>query len=371
MQSKENLSRKIKAGVERLGFSFCGISRLQPPLHSEIFNIWISSGMAADLEYLKGDKVLETRNHSEQVLPGGKSVIVLGLHYSPIERERGDTKEAKYGRIASYAVHEDYHEIFRKKIRKFTSWLKDESKEKTRFRILVDSSAVPEKEYAYFAGMGWIGRNSLLIHPIFGSFCLLGVIFTTLKIDPDSPLEGDICANCSACIEACPTGAINANRTVDARKCISYQTIENRGIIPVDIRKEFGNRIFGCDTCQIVCPANKLVLNKPQDSSSLQQAIPPQVNLEQALQMDQDAFEKKYEITPINRLTLDLFQRNLLLAVGNSKSENYVDILEMILKSHPSAILRAQAAWALGEIASPRSRAILSKYLKLETDKEV
>lgn len=371
MQSKESLSREIKAEAKRLGFSFCGISVVHPPLHDETFNSWIADGMAADLEYLKRDDVIDTRNQPDKVLQEGKAVIVVSMHYNPIVKDSENFKAPNLGRIASYAVNEDYHEIFRRKIGQFTDWLKNQSKGNVKFRVLVDSSAVPEKEFAYFAGLGWIGRNSLLIHPTFGSFCLLGAIFTTLDIKPDSPIEDDICANCRTCIDACPTGAINPNRTVDARKCISYHTIENRGVIPRDLRKEFGDMIFGCDTCQMVCPANKNIINNTPLPSDLKRAIPAQIIPAQLLRMNQDEFTEKYGRTPLNRITLDLFLRNVLLAVGNSGSENHIGLLEEILKNYPSDIVRTHAAWALGQIISHRSGEILSECLMQETNQDV
>ena len=371
MQRKERLSKEIKAEAERLGFNFCGICEVHPPLHVEIFSSWISEGMAADLEYLKRNEVLKTRSHPEKVLQKGKSVIVVGMHYSPVVKTEDNSDKSASGRIASYALHEDYHEIFRRRIRQFTIWLKDESSENVKFRVLVDSSAVPEKELAYFAGLGWIGRNSLLIHPTFGSFCLLGAIFTTLEIEPDSPLEGDICANCRACIDACPTGAINANRTVDARKCISYHTIENKGIVPKDLRERISNRVFGCDTCQIVCPANKGIINNNPQPSSLMQAVPPQVNPFHVLRLDQKAFDEEYGGTPLDRISLDLFQRNMVLAVGNIGSESQIGLLEKILDNHPSDLVRAHAAWAIGQIGSPKSKRILLKCLRQEANQIV
>lgn len=364
-------SRIIKAEAKRLGFSFIGISAVKPPPHTEFFNEWIEKGMAGNLDYLSKKNIRILRNHPEKILQGAESIIVVGVHYHPSIEKYVDNPAKIKGEIASYAMYEDYHAFFRKKIQEMTKWIKELAKDDALFKLFVDSSPVPEKGFAYIAGLGWIGKNSLLIHPDFGSFCLIGCIFTDLKLTPDLPLEGDVCRNCSRCVTACPTGAINLNRTLDARKCISYLTIEHKDIIPKELRPKIGNHVFGCDTCQSVCPANQKVFNRQETKPSLHPILSGSINLIEEFSIGKEIFKAKYGQSPLSRIRHEIFLRNIATAMGNIGSGVFVETLSLALHENQSAIVRIHTAWALGQINTKASLDHLKLAATQEPDTQV
>lgn len=250
-------STAVKAEAERLGFSLVGVCAPMHPAGLSFTRRWIELGMAAGMDYMA--RSLPLRADLENVLPGVKSVVVCGLEYGPERPEEGDGI-----RIARYALGRDYHKVLRKKLSQIAQYLDAHHPGETH-RPCVDSAPVFERELAHRAGLGWFGKNTMLINSHRGSWFLIGSLLTTLEIQPDSPAEGG-CGSCRKCIDACPTGAIvqlDGRWAVDSRRCISYLTIEHKGEVSSQYHQQIGELAFGCDICQEVCPFNQPRSSQP------------------------------------------------------------------------------------------------------------
>jgi epoxyqueuosine reductase len=365
------LTNRIKAKAINLGFYFCGITHIGQTEHTGVYLNWISDGYAGEMAYLTHEFTKQGRKNPATLLEDAQSAIVVGIHYQPVPDHK-NRKTSRNGSIASYAVYEDYHDVIRRKIQELMDWLGKNSHFPLDYRVFVDSGPVMEKDFALQAGLGMIGKNSLLYHPKYGSYLFLGCVFTNLNLQEDQPLVEDICGSCSACIQACPTNCILDNRTIDARKCISYLTIEHKGIIPIKLRPKIGSKIFGCDICQIACPVNQ---NKQDNfakiTSSLKRIIPSSVNLLKETQLSEDEFRLKYRNTVITRLSHEYFTRNLVIAMGNLLREEYLPVLKQFLESHKSPNVRAHTAWALSNYKNQSIKETLASALKNEKNLDV
>jgi len=317
----EDFKARIKAEAKRLGFSFLGVAQPKQTRHFKNYLEWVNKGGQGDLEYLAKDYVINGRRDPESLLKDAKSVIVAGIHYTPQigwkDIYRPDNKE--YGWIASYACLPDYHHTLRHLFQQLGLFIQKVAKKTVNTKIFIDSGPVMEKDFAYQAGLGWIGKNSLLISPLFGSYCLLGCMFIDIHFEPGAPIDVDICKDCEICIKACPTSCINSNRTIDASRCISYQTIENPSLIPDNIKKKLGGWVFGCDICQMVCPANRFLTNKQSEiyTSFVKPIINQKINLQEALFINKTDFIEKYGGTPVARIGFETFMRNIKNAFKN------------------------------------------------------
>ncbi|MBP7213659.1 MAG: tRNA epoxyqueuosine(34) reductase QueG, partial [Anaerolineaceae bacterium] len=248
-----SLKEQIKAGALSLGFLDCAFTPALPVPGFEIYQKWIDEERHAEMAYLASPSALERRADPRQLLPSVKTVISLVSGYPPPSHSAKKTS----GKIVAYALQHDYHEQISERLKQLVVLIEALSGEQFDYLACVDSSPILEKAYAQKAGLGWIGRNSLLLHPEFGSWIHLSELLVSLEIEADKIYVEDGCGDCQLCVRACPTQAILPNRTVDARRCLSYLSIENRAEIPIEHRKAMGNRIFGCDQCQMVCPVNK------------------------------------------------------------------------------------------------------------------
>lgn len=368
----QDLKEKIKAEAASLGFSFCSFTTPGRPLHYPQYLEWLSGGYAAGMDYLKNDRTRAARANPAALLPGAQTLIVLGYpyKYQTSSGIRIQNSSAPTGRIASYALYQDYHHYLRKKTKLFAAAIDQVSGRKNQFLFFIDSSAILEKDTAFMAGAGWIGKNSLLITPSYGSFQYLAVLLTDLLIEADEPFTTDLCGQCRRCITACPSGCITENHSVDANRCIAYLTIEYKGVIPGDLRAVIADRIFGCEECQLACPHNEYILrNLTDQNSSL--VIEPTVDLIREMELSVETFQSKYGGTPITRATFQGFRRNLIIAMGNSRSQECLPILENTLFHDPSWLLRLHAAWAIASIMGQGSYQILSEVCRLETDYRV
>ena len=234
------------------------------------------------------------------------------------------SERKKFGQIAAYACLPDYHRWFKDRTREFLSSLKVFNNSAVKTKLFVDSGPVMEKDFAYQAGLGWIGKNSLFISKVFGSFCLLGCLFVDFDLEPDTPDETDLCGECDLCIRSCPTQAISENRTINASRCISFLTTNARGDIPNHLCEKIGDHVFGCDICQSVCPLNMgkpIIKQKPNEF--LSPIIENKVNLHDELLMSERSYSAKYSLTPIGKLPYEVFLRNLIIAAGNSGDKSF------------------------------------------------
>ena len=369
-----DISSLIKAEAARLGFSFINFTNASQSPHYPQYIEWLSSGYSGELSYLTSEKTVKSRENPETLLDNATSIIVVGLPYKPLTAQLPNTStdNSPQGLIASYAAHEDYHSVLKNRIRQFINTIRASSGLDFKSRIFVDSAPLMEKDSAYMAGAGWIGRNSLLITPDNGSFQVIGCILTDLNLPTQEPFTQDLCGNCRRCIQACPTGCITPNHSIDAGKCIAYLTIEYKGVIPRDLRSRMGKWVFGCDICQNICPINKKLLkNRPAFNDALSLRVAPAVDLLKEIELTSEEFEEKYRNTSVLRATYEGFKRNLIIAMGNSGSYACVQPLTKIILQESSWLLRLHAVWALGQIESPEIRQIMQKCLDVEKDERV
>jgi epoxyqueuosine reductase len=362
---QEDKFQLIQAKAESLGFNFSGVTTASQTPHFKKFLSWLDKKQYGQLNFLQKDYVVDSRRDPSILLKDAQSVIILGVNYGPRKiNQQGNRKNET--RIAAYAHYTDYHKIIRSKASELMRQINFQKSGKINYRIFIDSGPVMEKDFAYAAGLGWIGKNSLLIHPKFGSFSFLCCIFTDEFFDCNLPLSEDLCASCQACIRACPTMSISEDHSINATRCISYLTIEHTGIIPREMRSKIGNWIFGCDICQNVCPHNKNINLSPSNLFfGYKKECDQTVDLLSELMISERDFFHKFKGNPMVRLGYEQYVRNLIIATGNSQNERYIEALLYIFQVG-SEILRVHAVWALGEITQADSL----KFFQLKLDGE-
>lgn len=305
------------------------------------------------------------------ILPGVRSLVVVGLDYaSALKSSIPDDvlNDPARGRIAAYAWGVDYHAVLTPRLEQFAHWLREASGQGLSHRVYVDTGPLLERSHAQQAGLGFVGKNTMLIHPRRGSAFFLGEILTDLEFDVyDMPGQATMCGTCVRCLKACPTDAFPQPHVLDARRCISYHTIENKGWIDRELRRSFGNWIFGCDICQDVCPFQRFA---PEECEPLflpvdtDRAAPPLLDL---LALDETAFKRRFAGTPLERVKRERLVRNACIAAGNWASRQAVPLLVGLLRDE-SALIRGHAAWALGRILGQDAGPLLQACLTLETD---
>jgi len=344
-----SLKDDVKAEADKLGFVLCGVTSAVPPPHFLAYEEWVRAGRQAGMAYLARLEAVTARSAPEHLLPGCRSLISVGLPYPPPQPDPAIEPEKAYGRIAAYATLPDYHNILASKLEALAARLPNLTGRNVHWRICVDTAPILEKDYAFLAGLGWIGRNSLLLTPQFGSYVFLGELLTDLELEPDEPLEGDPCAQCYQCVQACPTRALLPERSVDAHRCLSYWTIEHRGTVPVELRPSLENRIFGCDNCQIACPFNSPAAAKDYTyAQSL--IIAPFPDLLNEFTLTQPEWQTKYGQTPISRVKYAGFKRNVAYVLGNTRDPRAVPVLQQELAINPNSVVQDACAWALQQL---------------------
>ena len=358
----------IKAKAKVLGFSFAGFANIQQSPHFPNYLKWLERKQYGHLQFLNKHYVIESRRKPEQLLKDAKSVIVLGVKYSPPPKRKQSDSSNNEGIIASFAQYEDYHHVIKNKAIELMESINSKRSKIINYRVFIDSGPLMEKDFAYAAGLGWIGRNSLFIHPKLGSFTLLCCIIIDKDLYANPLISGDLCKNCRLCIQACPTQCITGDHTIDASRCISYLTIEHKKIIPRDIRPLIGNHVFGCDICQDVCPYNIKVAEKQSDIFfNLKKKDHHPLDLLKELSLSEGTFKQKYIRTPILRVSYERHLRNIIIAAGNSRNQKFIKPLNELLTSD-SELIRAHAAWALGIIGSEECFLILRSHLAFENN---
>jgi epoxyqueuosine reductase len=298
-----DISKLIKEHANSIGFDLCGIApSRQLKEHEQVLRKWLGEGMNADMKYLAGN--IAQRTDPRLVLDGAKSIIVTGLNYFSVLRNGEDEMPM----ISRYAYGKDYHLVLREKLNLLLDYIVSIIPA-VKGKYFVDSAPVLEKAWAQQAGLGWIGRHSVLINKEIGSFIFLGVIIIDAEINYDSPVFEDHCGNCRLCIEACPTKAINGNKTIDARKCISWLTVEKKTPVPEELKGKIGGRLFGCDLCQEICPWNK----NARPHNNLDFAIVPELatmTREDWLSLSSEKYNKLFSQSSIGRTKYEKLKRN-------------------------------------------------------------
>jgi epoxyqueuosine reductase len=347
-QNAAVLVSQLRAEAVRLGFSRLGIAPAVPPPHHERFGSWLAAGFAGSMAgWLSRHEPL--RADPGSLLPAARSVIVLATDHAVGPDQRADRPaagpvEPGRGLVARYAWGDDYHDLLRARGNDLAAWLEDRTG--CRTRAVVDSAPLAERDYGLLAGLGWIGKNTMLIDPRAGSYFFLTAILTDLDLPHDAPLETDHCGTCTACLDACPTDAFVEPRVLDATKCIATLTIEDHGPIPPLLRAETADWVFGCDVCQEVCPWNR------HAPGSAEPAFAPRggeatLDLAELLRLDEVGFRRRFKGSPLLRAKRHGLARSAAIALGNRPDPAAFDALTAAL-ADAEPVVREAAAWALG-----------------------
>jgi epoxyqueuosine reductase len=340
-----NLKQAIKEKARQLGFTLAGVTSSEPPAHYSVFESWLNTDMHGTMNYLAEERSRTRRADPKQILPECKSILVLAIPYSSNNSEfRILNSEFK---IASYALGDDYHDIIPPRLKLIVEFIEEQLGHPIPNRYYTDTGPILERELAQRAGLGWIGKNTLLINPKAGSTFFLAEILLGIELEADQSLITDHCGTCTRCITACPTQCILPNRTLDARRCISYLTIELKDDIPENLRPLMKDWIFGCDACQQVCPWNRF-------SASADSAFEPKIPLPvltSDLTLTSVEFNQRFKKSPIKRAKRRGYLRNLAVVTGNNGNENDTPILEQALHAaHDEPMIREHVKWALDKI---------------------
>ncbi len=294
-------------------------------------------------------ETLERRSHPNAMWPEGRSLIMLGVNYGPDENPLDGLEARTSGLVSVYARGDDYHEVLKARLKALARWLVEETG--CELKVFVDTAPLMEKPLAAAAGLGWQGKHTNLVSRDFGSWLFLGAVMTTLDIPPDSS-ERDHCGSCTACLSACPTDAFPRPYALDARRCISYLTIEHKGPIPREFRKAMGNRIYGCDDCLAVCPWNKFAETGRNMKLAAREHL-KRPALAELARLDDAAFRALFTRSPVKRIGRDRFVRNVLVAIGNS-GDPALAALAGDLLADPAPVVRSAAVWALRQLDPAR-----------------
>jgi len=364
--SPATITRLLREKALNLGFDLFGVVPVSLSKTIEIYRDWLNKGYAGTMEYL--ERHSELKEDPRNLLPETISMVALGCNYNTGNPSK-ESQEPSKARISRYAWGDDYHKIIHSKLKALEYYLCNELNVANHTRSFVDSGPVLEREMAQRAGLGWFGKHSNLINVEKGSWFFLAEMLVDVELKIDEPFTRVDCGTCTSCIEACPTGAIIADRTVDARLCISYLTIENKGAIPADLRSKMDNHIFGCDICQDVCPWNK---DAPE---SLEPGFKPRTEnyaaeLTDLMILDQTAFRKRFQKSPVKRTKRRGLLRNVAVSLGNWAHEDAIPALSIGLHDI-EPVVRSHSAWALGRINNERARNELKNALIIEKSPQV
>lgn len=338
-----------------LGFDSCRIAACSPPAHAEAFGDWLSKGAHGEMNYMARGE--EKRRDPQKILSGAKSVIVVALNYftdigKRVRAGLALPETGKTGRIARYAWGDDYHDVIEAKLRKMDNFLREFGGEQ---KCYVDTGPILERDYAAQAGIGWHGKSTMLIDEKLGTWFFLAEILTTLELPADDAVR-DRCGTCERCITACPTGAITAPHKLDARRCISYLTIELKSAIPLDLRPLIGDRIFGCDDCLDACPWNRFAKASRETAFGARRSTVA-FSLRDYLALTETEFRSVFRNSPIKRIKRRGFLRNVCVALGNvGTSEDLPALRRAALDPEP--LIAEHAAWAIEQILNRVGEAV-------------
>ncbi len=332
---------------------------------AEALDDFIDRGWHGTMDWLSAHAA---RRRDPQVLwPDVRSIIMLGMNYGPESDPLEALARRERGVISVYAQGADYHDVIKKKLKRVAGWLHREAD--VEVKVFVDTAPVMEKPLAAVAGIGWQGKHTNLVSRDLGSWLFLGAIFTTAELEPDAP-EDDHCGRCRKCLDICPTNAFPAPYRLDARRCISYLTIEHKGHIDREFRTAMGNRIYGCDDCLAVCPWNKFA-RAAREAKFAPRSGRDRLELAELLRLDDAAFRTLFAGSPVKRTGRDRFVRNVLIAAGNSGDKSLIPAVEALLEDE-APVVRAMAVWAVLRLADDaRFRQLRERYLPQETDPAV
>jgi len=362
----DDLKSQIRAKALALGFNAVGFAPAQvAPAAQEEFLAFLDQGCHGDMDWLARNA--ERRADPQTLWPEARSVIVLGQNYGPGSDPLDLLERRDRASISVYARNADYHDLIKKRLKALARWMHEDLA--AEVKVFVDTAPVMEKHLAQAAGLGWQGKHSNLVSLELGSWLFLGEVFTDLELPPDAA-EEDHCGSCRRCLDICPTDAFLGPYRLDARRCISYLTIEHKGHIPREFRTALGNRIYGCDDCLAVCPWNKFA-QPSSEPAFLPRAELSAPRLADLLELDDATFRRVFAGSPIKRIGRDRFLRNVLIAVGNSGAAALAPRAEALLED-PSPLVRAMAVWALARLLSAEAfTGLRNEKIDGESDAEV
>jgi epoxyqueuosine reductase len=359
-------SERLKARALDMGFNLVGITPAAPSPTLAAYFRWIEAGMHGTMGYLARPDRQARRRDLNAILPGARSLVIVGLDYHTGVIPEEVLNDPSRGRIAAYAWGLDYHDLMQPRLKMLAEWLAAEVGQPSAQRVYVDTGAILERSHAQQAGMGFIGKNTMLIHPHRGSSIFLGEIIADVEFDVyDTPHRPTMCGSCTRCLNACPTNAFPQPHVLDARRCISYLTIEHHGWIERELRPLMGNWVFGCDVCQEVCPFERFATPTQERAFypiDVDRAAPKIVDL---LALDDAVFEDRYAGTPLVRIHRERLVRNACIAAGNWGHEAAIAPLTRLLDD-ASPIVRGHATWAVGRILGDGARRLLMKQYETE-----
>lgn len=362
----QNVNFLINKLAQEFKFDVCKVvDPVLPSITSFRLKEFIKLGFHGDMKWI--EDTYERRKSPINLWPEAKSAIILGLNYGPISNPLEKIKHKSLGNISVYAQGKDYHDVIKGRLKLFSSKLisKLDKEHETKLKVFVDTAPLMEKPLAQKSGMGWQGKHTNLVSRDFGSWLFLGVILVNKTFQYDTP-EVDHCGTCNKCIKICPTDAFDEPNKLDARKCISYLTIENKNLIPKEFRKAMGNRIFGCDDCLAICPWNKYA----KTSSEIKfNSSKYNFSLSELLKLNDKEFRLKFKGSPIKRIGRDRFLRNCCIAAGNSCDTKLISDLISLILNDKSTLVRGAAVWAFQELARDGIiNRIKDEHLRVEKD---
>ncbi|MEI6715621.1 MAG: tRNA epoxyqueuosine(34) reductase QueG [Verrucomicrobiota bacterium] len=331
------LKQQLLAKAQELGFDVCRVAPATVPPHAEAFRAWLAAGKAGEMTWLA--KNADKRTNPDLVLQGVRSIVIVAKSYT----QPAPINASAY-QIARYAFGADYHDILTPRIRELESVLEAVGGLQ---RSYVDTGPVLERDFAALAGVGWQGKSTMLISRELGAFFFLGALLSTIELPPDTPTK-DRCGSCTRCIDVCPTSAITAPHHLDATRCVAYLTIELKGSIPEEFRRQIGNRIYGCDDCSAVCPWNRFAKVSTEAQFQAQENHLP-TNLREFLSLTDDSFRALFRGSPIKRIKRRGFLRNVCVALGNTGTELDLPALQQATLD-PEPLIQEHALWAIAEI---------------------
>jgi len=357
--SAAELKVRLISFAREIGFDSCRIAACKAPPHAMEFREWLGESAHGEMNYMQRGE--EKRCDPQKVLAGAKSIVVFALNYfqgnesgigfQPMDDwQDAHATPAATGRIARYAWGDDYHEVIAEKLDKIDNFLREFGGEQ---KCYVDTGPVLERDYAAQAGIGWHGKSTMLIDQRLGTWFFLAEILTTLELPADEPVPNH-CGTCERCITACPTGAITAPHRVDARRCISYLTIELKGVIPLDLRPLIGDRIFGCDDCLDACPWNRFAQESREAAFSARRST-TEMSLREYLELSDAEFRALFRNSPIKRIKRRGFLRNVCVALGNAGDISDIPALERAARD-PEPLIAEHARWAIDRIRYRRKQ---------------
>ena len=363
MSSINEKTLRIENLAKELGFDGFGVTRVLPSKSIRNYKEWLNLNYQGEMSYMRRNA--EKRSSLDMVLSGVQSVVCLRTNYLTEDKDMSFVNKKKRGDISLYALNEDYHKVLIQRHQKLEEKIKEEFGG-CQTKIYIDTGPILEKPLAQSAGLGWVGKHTNLITEHIGSYYFISEILVDVPLKVSEP-SLDQCGTCRSCIDICPTKAIVAPYILDSRKCISYLTIELKGVIPLEFRKAIGNHIYGCDDCQIVCPWNSFAVKTDEESF---RARDGSFQLIELMRLDDEAFRKRFKNSPVKRTKRRGLLRNVAVALGNSDDPFAVSPLIDALSDH-EPLIRAHVVWALGELIGEKALPILNKNLKNEEEQIV